>query len=251
MPRFNYTGRKKINRSDIIITVFDRNGVLTFDADVDLSDHSLPEDSPVFVEAYRQTSWMRFDYGNSAEPKAQSDNRLSGFDSLDGIRFRVKVSQGDGVHGKLLAVADKIRPVKPEEGEAGRLCILPVKSEDMDCIWKIDFDNDPILLISKKAGSKDMISQSPGFISLVYPSVLREILFKIKGSDVDWIEDEESWQNQWLTFVNNLPGTGDPPDWLDDDKDRYYQWVEDAVESFARHLHIVETFVSYHEGGES
>ena len=252
MPRFNYTGRKKIKRNDIIITVLDRNGILSFDADIDLSDYSLPPESPVYVEAYRQTSWMRFDYGNATGLKARTDNRLSEFDSLDGIRFRVKVSQGDGIHGKLLAVADKIRPVKPEEGDSGRSCILPVKSEEMNCIWRIDFEgDDPILLISKKAGSKDLISQSPEFISLVYPSVLREILFRIKiyEADADWQEDEGSWQNQWFRFVRFLPGVGEPPDLSDDDL-RYKQWVEDAVGAFSRNLDIVGTFVSYREGGE-
>ena len=99
MPRFNYTGRKKIKRQDIIITIFNSNGILSYDADVDLTDYTLPSEAPVYVEAYRQTSWMRFEHGTVSSLKSQSNNRLSEFDSLDGIRFRVKVSQGDGVHG--------------------------------------------------------------------------------------------------------------------------------------------------------
>lgn len=252
MPRFNYTGRKKIKHQDIIITVFDNNGLLKFDADIDLSDYSLPVESPVYVEAYRQTSWMRFGFGKAESIKPESDNRLSEFDSLDGIRFRVKVSQTDGTHGKILAIADKIRPVKPEEGDAGRLCILHVKSEEMDSIWKLDFEGGyPILLISKKAGSKDIISQSPEFISLVYPSVLREILYKIKtDSDPDWMDEDDSWQSQWIKFVSLLPSVGEIPDLEDNAEEGYNQWVDDAVESFSRNMGIVETYISVRGEGE-
>jgi len=250
MPRLNYTGRKKIKRQDITITVFDKNGVLDFKTDMDLSEYGLPPESPVYVEAYRQTSWMRFESGVVCDPKAQTDNRLSEFDSLDGIRFRIKVSDREGAHGKLLAVADKIRPVKPEEGDAERLCILPVQSEEMDCIWKIKFDRNPVLLISKRAGSKDIISKSPEFISLVYPAILREVLREIKQSDDDWQEDEEAWQIQWISFINLLPGVGEMPELSDENDDAYDQWVEDAVGAFSRRLKIVETFVSYREDGE-
>lgn len=252
MPRINYTGRKKIKRHDIAITIFERKGVLSFDADIDLSDYKLPEESPVYVEAYRQTAWMRFDYGKVSDISAKTDNKLSGFDSLDGIRFRVKVSQEDGAHGKLLAIADKVRPSKPEEGDAERQCILPVKSQDMECIWKVDYSEDePMLAINKQAGSKDTIAKSREFVSLVYPSVLREILYRMKTDDTEWQEDDESWQNRWLKFTNLLPGVGDTPDWSDEDDHRFKQWVEDAVESFARQLNVAEQFNSYQGEGEN
>jgi len=230
--------------------VRDNNGILSFDASIDLSHYGLPLESPAYVEAYRQTAWMRFDYGTASAPEAKTDNRLSGFDSLDGIRFRVKVAQSDGTHGKLLAVADKICPVSPEDGDSQRQCILPVKSEEMDCIWKLDFENEPILLISKKAGSKDIISKSMEFRTLAYPSILREVLHEIKNSGYEWKEDEDSWQNQWLKFINGLPSVGEMPGFSDEGQDSYCQWVDDAVESFCRNLRIIDTFVSYTEGEE-
>jgi hypothetical protein len=252
MPRINYTGRKKIKYHDITITIFDRKGILSFEADIDLSDYKLPLDSPVYVEAYRQTAWMRFEYGTVIHVSPKTDNRLTEFDSLDGIRFRVKVSQNDGTHGKLLAIADKIRPVKPEEGDADRQCILPVQSHDMECIWKVDYEGDePILLINRKAGSKDIVAKSQEFVSLVYPSVLREVLYKIRDDNSEWQDDEESWQNKWLKFTTLLPGVGDTPDWLDDETHTFNQWVDDAVEAFSRQLNVVNKFVSYHSEGEN
>lgn len=250
MPRFNYTGRKKIKRQDVSITVRSNNGILSFGAEVDLNGYGLPRDAPIYVEAYRQTSWMRFGYGSVGNPIPQTENRLSEYESLDGVLFRVKVVEEEGAHGKLLAVADRLRPVKPEEGDGGRLCLLHVKSEEMDCIWRLDFTNGPILLVSKGAGSKDAISRSPEFISLVYPAVLKEVLFRIKESDEEWDEDEESWQNQWITFVSSMSGVGEMPDTSGDDEDAYDRWVLDAVESFARRLDIVGRYVNYRENGE-
>ena len=148
MPRLNYTGRKKIQRQDVFITVFDNNGIRRFDADIDLDGYNLPSDAPVCVEAYRQNAWMRFEYGQASSLKAQTDNRLSEFDSLDGLLFRVKVTQNDGTHGKLLAVADRVRPSKPEEGESNRLCLLPVQSVEMDSVWRVDFTDHPVLQMS-------------------------------------------------------------------------------------------------------
>jgi len=250
MPRLNYTGRKKIRRHDVQITVLENNGVLAFKADVKLDDYRLPPDSPLFIEAYRQTTWMRFEQGCAAKPASGLENRLTEFDSLDGIRFRVKVSEGRGTHGKLLAVADKIAPVKPEEGNAGRLCILPVKSEEMDCMWRLVFSDTPILLISTKAGSKDALTRSPEFISLVYPAVLGEVLNEIKDSYDEWQDNEDAWQRHWLDFVDLLPGVGDVPDLTDEDSEVFKQWKIDAMEAFSRHLNIAETFAQYREGEE-
>ena len=246
MPRFNYTGRKKINRRDVVITIFNNNGILSFNADISLNNYRLPADASIFVEAYRQTRWMRFPCGTVIQPEAQNSNRLIEFDSTDGILFRVKITKGDETHGKLLAIADRIQPVKPEEGDANRLCILPIKSEAMDCIWKVDFSgNYPILLISKQAGSKDAISMSADFISLVYPAVLREILGRLVESSADDMEEEGSWQNQWLKFVKELPGVSDPPEFSPEERLCCNEWIDDAVASFSRKLKILDNFITY------
>ncbi|MFQ5688063.1 MAG: hypothetical protein ACE5GV_15555, partial [Candidatus Scalindua sp.] len=128
MPRLNYTGRKKIFRHDISITVFDSNGILSFDADLNTDNYKLPEGAEIFVEAYRQAVWMRFPYGTVKDRKQPENRRLSDFDSLDGILFRVKITQSDGVHGKLLAIAERIKPRKPEDEDENRECILPARS---------------------------------------------------------------------------------------------------------------------------
>ena len=61
--RFNYTGRIRIRRKDLTICLREQDGILSFDADLSaLVDYELPPESFVFVEAYRQTNWMRFPF---------------------------------------------------------------------------------------------------------------------------------------------------------------------------------------------
>jgi hypothetical protein len=72
--RINSTGRKKIVREDARIFVrTDSDGVLTFDAVLDLTNYNLPEDACVFVEAYRQTTFMRFPHGTVGAPQPPSN----------------------------------------------------------------------------------------------------------------------------------------------------------------------------------
>src|SRR6266702_226127 len=129
--RLNYTGRIKIHRSDVRLATREADGVLSFDADLRLKDYALPAEALVFVEAYRQTSWMRFAFGTVADIQARpaEKRQLSEFDSAEGIRFRVKVTQPQDEH-ILLAAADRIPLGKPED-DADKQALLPVVPSEL------------------------------------------------------------------------------------------------------------------------
>ena len=112
--RLNYTGRIKIFRSDLRLATREVGGALSFDADLRLIDYELPAEALVFVEAYRQTTWMRFSFGTVAAMQPPVDRWLHEFDSPDGILFRVKVTQAKDEH-VLLAVADRIPLAQPDQ----------------------------------------------------------------------------------------------------------------------------------------
>lgn len=249
MPRLNYTGRKKIFRHDISITVFDNTGILSFDADFKTDNYKLPEDAEIFIEAYRQAVWMRFPYGTVKDHKQPENRRLSDFDSLDGILFRVKITQSDGIHGKLLAIAERIKPRKPEDEDENRECILPARSLEMDCLWRIDFSDDrPVLLISKQAGSKDAICRSKEFISLVYPAAFREILCRLLTDQPDDSDDMDNWRCQWREFIKILPGIDDLPD--PSETNQHEEWLDGAVDAFSRSQNVLDIFTSYWQDKE-
>jgi hypothetical protein len=107
--RFNYTDRIRIRRKDVRITLCEDDGKLAFAADLSaLREYDLPPESFLFVEAYRQTNWMRFEFGQVGAISPDNTRELSQFDSADGIRFRVKVTPNSDIH-RLLAEAGRER----------------------------------------------------------------------------------------------------------------------------------------------
>lgn len=245
--RIHYTNRKKIDRKDIKIHLnYSDKKSPTFAANINLDNYRLPQKSKVFIEAYRQTSWMRFDFGTVANIKSPHDTILSEFDVPDVIRFRIKVTSVEQPKGVLLAEADQIQPIFPEEKEDERFSLLPTKSDESleDQIYQLNFDDRPILLINSKVGDWRTVARDPVFISLVYPSVLREILNRIiyveEHFDTDLMSD---WKSQWLYFASKIPGVDDLPN--EHQIERYDDWINEVVSAFCRYNNIHESYMNY------
>jgi len=243
--RFNYTDRLRILREDVQVELKQNGENFSFDAKLDLADYDLPEDALVFVEAYRQTSWMRFDYGTVGAITPPADRGLSEFDSPDDIRFRVKVTQASDTH-VLLAEADRIPLRRPEDGEDKRAPLLPVKGQSLgEEIYRVDFSDDkPRLLVNKDAGDWRAIAKSPAFASLVYPTVFREVLTRIlMVNKFDDSSDVSNWRSMWLKFTEALPGIAECPN--AEDEDACGDWVDVAVQAFATKLKNLAKFGEY------
>jgi hypothetical protein len=202
---FNYTGRRKIGRKDVSITLRQENAVWVFDAELRLADHHFPRNAEVWVEAHRQNLWMQWTWGTVATLRMPADRRLTEFDVPDGVLFRVRVVQPPGSeHHKLLGEADAIPFVKAGEADDRRRHLLvPVPDVLDQQLWRLDFESDPPrLLVNKdvKPSWKEMAC-SPYFTALVYPEVLRRILMRALMSDDGWTEEDEEggWQADWVT----------------------------------------------------
>lgn len=251
LRRLNYTNRVRIHRADLRIALSSPDGGLRFTADLSkLREYSLPKDALVFVEAYRQANWMRFDFGKLGALDVTGERHLSQFDSPEGIRFRVKVtpSHDDRI---LLAEADRIPLFLPDQDLAPKQPLLPVKPADLDGeVHRLDFSGtEPLLLISRRAGSYGDIGRSPAFLALVYPAVLKEIL--VRALILDQFEDDSSdddWQSRWLRFAKSLPGVGELPDTSSDQDDRF-KWIDDAVAAFSRRVDVHGRFAEFWKEG--
>jgi hypothetical protein len=251
--RLNYTGRKRIRREDVSISLNGKPGeIATFDANLTrLAEYKLPDSARVFVEARLQTRWMRFEFGTVGAITPTADRRLTEFDSTDGVLFSVKVTASADKAGKLLAEADRIPVRFPGDVEERRSPLLPVKSEDIGHeVYRVDFTGtEPVLLVNRAAGDKDTLARSPMFMALVYPAALREILTRIlhiEGID-DLDDDGDNWEARWLRFAASLPGMGSVPAKDGDDQD---QWINDAVAAFAKHQTMLDRFISgWQKGG--
>ena len=249
--RFNYTDRIRIERKDVRITLREENGKFSFDADLSaLAEYELPPESLVFVEAYRQTNWMRFDFGQVGAITPAKKRDLSQFESPDGLLFRVKVTPNGDVH-TLLAEADRIPLARPELSEGDRKPLLPVKPQKLgDEIYRLDFSDDrPLLLINSEAGNYADIGHSPAFMSLVYPGVFREILNRVllieKHDDDANLED---WKSQWIKFASLHPGLGELPG--PDDMDGRTDWIDKAVSAFAKQIQARAKFEEFWKDGK-
>jgi hypothetical protein len=249
--RLNYTGRILIRRVDAQVTLGNEDGQLSFDAALNLGDYNLPSEAAVFVEAYRQTTWMRFDFDRIGAIQSPSDRRLTEFDSPEGILFRLKVT-APGTKHTLLAEADRIPLASLVEEETPRTPLLPVKPQKLgDEIYRVDFSsprNRPLLLINSDAGEYSLIARSPAFMSLVYPAVFREILVRVLIVDEhDDYDSPEDWRSQWVRFAMLAPGLGEIPK-ADEAEDRF-DWIEKAVALFAKRIQVRSKFAEFWREG--
>lgn len=135
--KFNYTGRKRIDRERLKIKLVAAEGDFpSFDAAINLDDLGLPSDAAVYVEAYDRSSYMRFDFGTVAQQIAPARRQLTELQSRELILFRVRVVDKAGAHGRVLAVADRLTPVATGAAAVEREGLLGVELQDLgDRIW--------------------------------------------------------------------------------------------------------------------
>lgn len=246
--RYNYTGRKAISRSDVKLRVED--SPLRLRADLALNDYGLPADARVFVEAYRQTNWMRFDFGTAGAVKAPADLNLTEFDSREGILFRVRVTATANPEGRLLAEAGQVSPLQMNDtGEKSREPLLPIKPAELgEEVFRVDFSDRPIMLINSQFGDWRALARSPFFICMALPQTFREILTRVLRVERYFeTEDPEDWRARWLAFAAALPGSSDPPE--EEETDDIDDWITEAVAAFARLHGMKARFNSFWAGG--
>lgn len=242
--RFNYTDRIRIRRSDVHITVGEGDSATSFDASLHLKHYALPPEAQVFLEAYRQTVWMRFPYGTVGNVVQPSSRDLREFGSPEGVQFRVKVAQAGNIH-KLIAEADGIPLLLPDENQGQREPLLPVVPRPIgNEIFRLDYSDDSVvLLINSEVGNYNAMTNSPEFHALVYPAVFREILTRAISEEVDEDDDKRGWQAKWLVFAKSFPGLGDLP--ARDEIDDRATWVTRAVDSFCKRIGAKRRFAEF------
>jgi hypothetical protein len=244
--RLNYTGRVKVRREDVAVTVDAYEDGFAVSAGLSLEDYDFPSDAYVYLEAYRQTTWTRFPYGtvgNIQSPPIEQ-RALGEFGYPEGILFRLKVTKSGDKH-VLLGVADRI-PVGLPADDADRDPLLSVYPAHLgDELWQLDLSDEPRLLVNKTVVSDwRQLATSSIFVALVYPAALRQILETIlllcQHRDAD---DEFDWKSRWLRFSRGLPGVDrELPE--KDDEEGAKLWISDAVSAFAKKLKLGEKFAN-------
>ena len=242
MPRFNYTHRRKINRSDIEIKVQGEDKPY-FTANINLDDYNFPLDASVVIEAYRQATWMRFEFGTIGRFMPPQDTFLMDFDVPDAILFRVKVIE-NSCHKKIIAMTKEIRPRSADESPDNRIPLLPLKPHNLTHkIWDINFtDEGPLLLVNNKLNNPKFLTKSPVFQALVFPEIIKTVYSRILLVEMD---NETDWCKNWLQFSKNLPGAMPVPNLsvsLETNKGEREDWIEEISNAFSKNLNTFELF---------
>lgn len=241
MPtRLNYTHRRKLTLEKMSIRIYPaENQPATFDINLNLDDlQGDHDDAHVFVEAYRQSTRMRFDWGTvgSMAPPPIEERRLTEFEEWKHIRFRIKITDINHEVGKLIAWRNQIKPKGPEDEQDNDLIYF--ENADLDGrVWDLRFDDDlgPVVLIDKKAGNRHDVGGNPKFQAAVYPEVMRRTLIQAFITDEENGDDEQHWSHAWLQgFLKPQLKVQDPPPLDEGDPSGRREWIEEAVRIFAK-----------------
>lgn len=246
--RLNYTKRRRIVHRDVAIRLSEADGAAgRVQVTLILEHYGFPADARVFVEAYRQTTLQRFDFGTIGNLNPPEQLPLTAFESADGVKFRVKVVEaagdGDGARpARILGRADGIRP--RSTAPRHRQSLLAVAPGDFDDeVWRLEFDeaDAPLLKVSRSlAGDWRALPHTPEFVTLAIPAIFRQILTRIvliEGRRD--VEDGEDWRSQWLRFATQMAGSRPPGP---DDPEDPDEWIDQAVSGLCHRISIRERF---------
>jgi hypothetical protein len=231
--RFNSTGRMRIPRSRIEITLqepLDRGGFPVASVTADLAGLDLPNSATVEIEAYFRSSSMRFQCGTVASISVPPSMVLSEIDRGGAVRFRLLVI--DAVKtGRIIAAADGLRSSR-DRNSPDRQSLLPLRETDLgDQLWKVDVDyrTGPTLLINGTIpGLASKLREQALLQGIILPHALRVILGELGRAEAD--EEDDVWRRNWRTFLHALDLPAEPDD--SEDPESLENWIEQAVDMF-------------------
>jgi len=248
--KFNYTGRNKINHSDLEIRlVNDDDGKRSFDITFDIVKYKFPENAVLYVEPYHNHSSMRFNFGNINNITPPTDRNIDDIPQSDIVLFRVKVVDETSERGKILARADSIRPDNDSDFENGKKTSILWVDYNKDLgqeIWRVTFGNKmPTLEINKRIeNSRELIKYNKAFFALVYPSAVREVLLKLAFDGSEFDESGDGWESIWVKFIKQQLFFQYFPDKENSNEEQMMEWLEDVHSEFCRKFSILNKFKS-------
>lgn len=252
--RFNYSNRKKIRHESVQVATRESGGTHVATVNASLAEYGLPSDALVFVEAYRKANYMREKIGTVSTLPDPYEFVLRDFDTVDGVKFRLKVVDGREHATKsgqlLLGVADRITPKEGDDEDANIKKLLKLEPADLNGeIWRVSTEEDPVIQIEKVYWEdRSTFVRSGWFFSIVMPAVLRTILTSALSDQYRELEDDD-WRAHWLRFALSLPSEGSLPS-EDADEGELSGWVDIRVEAFCRHQKVQERFEAIIRGSE-
>lgn len=247
--RFNYTGRVKIPRNRVDISLLkDREGKY-FRAKINFDGLDLSPDARVYIEANYKGVYQRFPFGTVAHFKEPESTRLNELPETELVYFDIAVVDESGKVGLLLGKAKGIA-VSTDGVPNDRIPLLPVNPTDLKSqFWKLSFDSGddgrPVLEINRNIPDVfEMARNNINFISLVYPAAFRGVLIKLIEHG-DFEVEEDSWISDWLKFITTVLGIKNLPDTETENGNltpEQEAWIDDCVNEYCKKLQLFEKF---------
>lgn len=240
---YNFTGRRRIERSDVAIR---RRDTQAKDPEIEvqlhLTEYGFMSSAQVYVEAYasvRTTAWQRFYIANPFDSTATQVFTLEGFANVPRVTFNVRAVEPET--NRLLGLAEAIPWTNLVDDVADVEGLLPVQSQDIgELAWELGFDllDKPVLLISDRLWRhRSALTASQHFRSLVLPEVLRKVLSAAleEGSGFDVETPEGHWFGDWLAWMRDIRELRHHAESLGTwDADTKESMIDDIVRDFAR-----------------
>ncbi|TVP98083.1 MAG: hypothetical protein EA381_13270 [Planctomycetaceae bacterium] len=246
IKRVNSTGRRRIGKDHVQIELHE-GPPRRFDAEVQVSGFDNHPEAAVVLEATCAGSNQvcRFEWGSVGNLRPTENRLMPGLDGAN-VYFTLKVIDRSEDFGRILGLADNIRPVKAEtKAGSGRRGILPVEPAELgDELWRLEYrTEDVFLLVNQRVdGLVDRIRYDSAIYPLIYPTIVRDVLHQALEAQLDDDDDADRWPALWLRFAQDLhPERTKPPAAEGEDERR--EWVSEVVKSFCRDHALRERFV--------
>lgn len=249
--RFNYTGRIKIPKDRVRISLQKDSHGKSFTAELDLKDLKVPDTAKIYIEPNYKGVYQRFSFGTVGHIQIPENTSLSELPETELVFFDIAIVDESGEIGLLLGKTNGIA-VSTNELPGNRIPLLPVNTTDLKFeIWKVSFENGdegrPILELNNKIPDvQDKAKTDKNFIGLVYPAAFRQILERIILFEEVESEDD-SWPAQWIRFTKDFLGITHTPSMSQESETitpEQEEWVSDCVNAFSKKLLLFEKYIS-------
>jgi len=249
--RFNYTGRIKIPKNRIKISLQKDSQGKSFTAEIDLKGLKVPDTAKIYIEPNYKGVYQRFSFGTVGHIQIPDNTRLTELPDTELVYFDISVVDESGEIGLLLGKTNGVA-VSTNELPGNRIPLLPVNTIDLKHeVWKMSFDTSdegrPVLELNNRVPDiQDKAKTDKNFIGLVYPAAFRQILERIiQNGDLE--TEGDTWTAQWLRFTKDFLGISHLPE-IHEDADYFTteqeEWVSDCVNAFSKKLQLFEKYTS-------
>lgn len=241
--KYNYTKRKKITHDRIRITLLNTEP-LSFTIDlINLDGLELNGDWKLYLEAYYNSSKLRYDCGTINNNEINTARSLEGigrsFNDDSNVLFRLLVVDDDSK--MIMAIAKKLRPNKFDSNSNKSIFHVDWNQDLSQELYKVTFEQDyPVLMINSKVkNGRSLFESNPYLKMIILSTAVRIVALKIIETK-DAI-DEGSWQDEWLSYIEKVLSVS-CKEVRDGTTDEYLEWVDLVVSKFCRKYRVLDRF---------